>query len=355
MVDLRFGYHAGARPHPGAAVRPAAGHIVLVLLFATACQTGDEVPEPSAAERTPVPQEATERVFPTGELTVIDTVRVDDDTFWPVKLVVLNSGELLVADKASTQVVRLSADGEILARYGSGVGAGPGEHKGIDGLGQLSDGTVWTWDILNLRVNLFNDDGSFRATWNPETGVRAVAVLTTDKMIGVDMKHPTPFVAFDAEGSITDRWGWFVDEPTFNSLPFIGESLRLEDGSGIVYVPQFAARLYSYNADGSLRWHRSVIDPVDLPKVSYDGMDFGEDGPQLLQHTLNVSDEHFHIQAITGNYQNFYLDTYDAASGDYLHSLSYVPGMGCAPLFVGSDVFFMSCSAQIVRFRIPER
>lgn len=334
-------------------------HITALLLLlagcGSGCGSGRDGSAPVMDERTPLPQERAERVFPAGELTVIDTVRVDDPTFWPVELEVLESGDLLVADRGSHQAIRLSADGEILTRFGSGVGEGPGEHQGVDKIGQLPDGTVWTWDVRNRRVILFDDDGSVVGTGSPVGAVQTATALTPEEFVGVSPLNPDPFVAFDSGGRVTTRWGWFVDEPAPNALPFVGQPHRLADGSGFVYVPQFAGRLYSYDADGGLIWHRSVIDRYDLPISTMDGMEFGEDGPPAQQFPVNVSDGDIHILVIHSDYEGFYVDTYDTRTGDYLHSLRIPLDRGCGPLFLRTEVLYMSCEMNIVRFQIPER
>jgi len=253
MDDLRFRYDARPRTNSGPVKRDCVPHIALsLLLLLSACNSGQDTAEPVMGERTPVPQEATERVFPAGDVEFVDTLKVDDPLFYPDKVVVLSSGELLVAVRGSHQAVRLDADGEVLARYGAGSGEGPGEHRYLGNVGVFPDGTVWTLDTMNLRINLFERDGSFIRSSVPTTVVQAATALTSDEFVGVVVMMPDRFVAFDLDGSVIRRWGWFVDEPLPNAMPFVGAPLQFDRGSGFVYVPLFGSRLMAYSPEGNL-------------------------------------------------------------------------------------------------------
>lgn len=336
-------------------MRRFAIHISAVLLLLPGCSSGQGGSGQAVSEQAPVPQQAEERAFPTGSLTVIDTVFVDDPLFSPATLEALESGEMIVSDRGSHQAIRLSQAGEILARYGNGIGSGPGEHLSIENSGQTPDGTVWTWDGRNRRINLFESGGSFIASASPGRDVQVAAALTSEKFIGVSALNPGPFVAFDRNRGEPRRWGRFTDEPGADALPFIGYPQRMQDGSGFVHPTMFAGRLYAYDFDGSLLWHRSVIDRFEIPGTSMDGMEFDENDPQPQHFTLNVFEDDVHLRVMKAHFKRMYVDTYDARTGDYRFSLSIPWELECGPLFAGADVLYMNCNLNIVRFRIPER
>lgn len=322
------------------------------------CGSGQDAAESAMDERTPLPQEATERTFMYDRIEIVDTLRVDDPAYYPA-LVARAGDDILALNGNSLRIHRLDESGQILATYGAGRGEGPGEHVRVMNMGMLDDGSVWAFDMNRGIVNIFAPDGSLSDTITPETRILSAVMLSPDVLIDVNPQVPEPFRLIGADGQIVDSWGWFVDEPGVETVAYGGIARPLADDSGIVFGPLWAGRFIAYDASGELVFHRYLIDHFEPPdiSVSSDGsIDMTIDGEPADQpfFLVNTEDDLIHTVLSEGAEADdgLFLDSYSAESGEYVRSVYIPPDFQCMPASVRGEDVLLACGSELVRGRL---
>lgn len=333
----------------------------VLLLLLSGCGSGDERGEPVMDERTPLAQEVTERVFADGTFEIVDTLHVDEPTFTPGELIVLEDGNVLVYDRGSYQLLRIDPDDDrIVARYGEGVGSGPGEHLDVTSIGEFNSGQIWSFDRRGNSVNVFDADGRLDRRIKLENMANEVVSGSADRIVGVNSTIENPFRVYDADGRSSGGFGWLLDDPGLESLAFSGRTMAFNDG-GFVYVMQFADLLKAYDADGELLWFRRLIDGRDpLDVVPTDDGSYTLDYPEheaINRLPLNAANDVIHI-IVTGHEEEaFYVDTYDAGDGSYVGTRRFpIDERMCGPKYIldATTVWLICDSAtMLARARIP--
>ncbi|MEM7417795.1 MAG: hypothetical protein AAF389_20060 [Gemmatimonadota bacterium] len=127
--------------------------------------------------------------------TLVEEVRIGvlegpvEESFTTIRgFVVLDDGEMWVGDGA--EVRRFGPEGDFLGYLGR-EGEGPGEFKGIAGMGRMPDGRVVIFDPWQGRINYFSPDGVFDSS--------------APRAIGVIMGPYDVFRVSD-EGSLLQFW-----------------------------------------------------------------------------------------------------------------------------------------------------
>lgn len=311
-------------------------------------------------ERKPMPQEAAERVVAEGRFQILDTLDAAEPSFNPAVVRLASGGDVLVFDAGSARVLRYDAEGSIVTRYGSGPGAGPGEHRRVVDLGEFESGRIWSFDQQSGAVNVFESSGTFVQRIELKEPVYFMSARSADRLIGVNPAVAQPFRFHDADGSVTGSFGWLLDEPGDGSVPYIGRVMPIENG-GFVYAMQSADILKAWNDEGTLLWHRRMIDGFEPPGIYRE-----EGGSAFLDHPngrstitrmpLNVSDGRIHVFVVNSTAEIVFIDTYDADDGSYVGSRRVpVTENACVPQYVRGVTAWMVCSGPtLVRVRIPE-
>jgi len=339
-------------------MRRTAGYLAGLLLMLSACSSGPDAPEQVMDERNPLPQQATERTFTHDSIEIIDTLRVDNPTFYPA-LVARAGDDILALDGSSLRIHRLDESGEILATYGAGRGEGPGERVRVMNMGVFEDGSVWAFDMDRAIVNIFAPDGSLSRTITPEARITSAVMLSPDVLIDVNPQVAEPFRRIGPDGQIEESWGWFGDEPGVETVAYGGFNRPLADDSGIVFGPLWAGRFIAYDASGELLYHRYLIDRFEPPDISVsdDGrIDMTIDGEPVDQpfFLINAEDDLIHTALSEGSgvEDGLFLDSYSADSGDYVRSV-YIPSdFPCMPASVRGEDVLLACGSELVRGRL---
>ncbi len=163
----------------------------------------------------------------------------------PRGLAIAPDGTLYVTDTEAHQVIHLSAEGEILQRWGSFADILAGEAPAGTfnqpwGVAVGPDGNVYVADTWNHRIQKFTADGQFITMWGvfgqaekPEAfwGPRDVAVDAQGRVFVSDTGNKR-IVVFDAMGNFITQFGSYgADTGQFDEP--VGLAL---DGVGHVYV-----------------------------------------------------------------------------------------------------------------------
>jgi DNA-binding beta-propeller fold protein YncE len=117
------------------------------------------------------------------------------------------SGHIYVADPPRNMVVMLDADGNILAKIGTGAsGSGSGEFAAPTDV-VVRDQELFVLDAQNLRIQVFDLAGHFRASIRPESMGPSVA-LSVDSRGLIYLDGPLNTVqVFERDGRLLYRFG----------------------------------------------------------------------------------------------------------------------------------------------------
>jgi hypothetical protein len=145
------------------------------------------------------------------------------------------SGDLVVRDYSSTQLLLFGRDGRLIARMG-GKGSGPGEYGDVGGIVARRDSTWAVYDASAARVTFFGADGALRTSW----------MVPSSRFFGSGM------LTSDSSGAL--RIAQFIIP---SSGDFIGARVafaRIVDGGGVlrdtVVAPTLGVKQPEYRAEG---------------------------------------------------------------------------------------------------------
>ena len=117
----------------------------------------------------------------------------------PADVCVAPSGELFVADGyGNSSVHRLSADGSLLASFGS-PGRGPGEFIVPHSIRVSADGRIYVADRENNRVQVFTADGEFIDQWTDFKCPMGVHIDAEQRVYVTDQAPRLTILTLDGE------------------------------------------------------------------------------------------------------------------------------------------------------------
>lgn len=133
-------------------------------------------------------------------------------------IAVSSGGDVYVSDGyGNNRIVKFSAGGEYLTEWGQ-EGDGPGEFNLPHGIALDARERVYVADRSNLRIQVFESDGTFLAEWKgPEIGRPWGLEVGADGYLyvadGGDLKSKPPdrarILRMDLEGHVLEEWGSF--------------------------------------------------------------------------------------------------------------------------------------------------
>src|SRR5207249_2346867 len=75
------------------------------------------------------------------------------------------AGNLFVASSGNNCVYQFTANGGYVRKFGSGTGSGNGQLSGAIDVGVALNGDVYVLEDGNVRVSVFDQNGTFIANW----------------------------------------------------------------------------------------------------------------------------------------------------------------------------------------------
>jgi hypothetical protein len=124
----------------------------------------------------------------------------------PASMAFYPNGDFLVGDGYwNCRVVRYNAKGEYLSEFGT-CGDGPGQFNVPHGLGVGRDGRIYVGDGRNNRVQVFEEDGTWVATWPDITSPAAIWVDENDRVWAAG-RTTNRMIQYDTEGHMLSYWG----------------------------------------------------------------------------------------------------------------------------------------------------
>ena len=130
----------------------------------------------------------------------------------PTDVAFMPDGRVLIADgtydEDNNRIIILDADLNYLSQFG-GPGDGPGEFRGVHGIGIAPGGRIFALDTFNQRVNVFRTTSNpakmeFVEAWDGFP--RPLDIIVNVDDIWMTSKQPMRFVNLDFEGNHKQTW-----------------------------------------------------------------------------------------------------------------------------------------------------
>jgi len=159
----------------------------------------------------------------------------------PTKVAFLADGTPLVADGYDNSRVAVLARGGGVVRAFGMPGGGPGELDLVHGIAVDRDDRIYVADRRNARVQVFERDGTHRASWQgPRIGRPFAVAVSGERVFVVDGGDQDPerpaarVVVLDREGRLLGEFSGFGTGPGQLSEPHD----LVVDAQGRVYVAE---------------------------------------------------------------------------------------------------------------------
>ena len=126
----------------------------------------------------------------------------------PAVMAFYPNGDFLLGDGYwNCRVARYNRDGEFLSEFGE-CGTGDGQFDTVHGLAIDRDGRIYVADRSNDRIQVFNEDGTWVATW-PNIASPACVWVDESNAVWVCGRTTNRMLKYDTEGHLLYHWGTY--------------------------------------------------------------------------------------------------------------------------------------------------
>ena len=294
------------------------GSMILIGLAAGlfAQRGGDRPLALVAGAPSPIAQESRGRNWRDVRFALVFQIRAGDSAAMeePTLLRADSSGSLYILDSGGPQVLKVSDQGELLARYDHASMGSPTD------VAVGSEGEVWVCDPERKAIAIFASDGGFLRRIAPHPPAARLAPGRRGGFVATGLTGGQGlFRRYSASGEFEGSFGALFAEEMHSSLA--ADGWIVSNGEFLVYPFRNAGLLVSYSMDGRLRFFREAIAPVPLPSVHVDAAGLpsvDRNAPLASISGSIVGDELYVLSDAPGGRA---LDVYETEHGSYRYSL----------------------------------
>jgi len=276
---------------------------------------------------------------------------------YPFKVFVDRKGNFYVLDFYAFGVFKFSGDGKFISKYGKGKGEGPGEFKQPVDFYVSDDGMVYVCDMTLGFITVFDKNGNVNKTIKIE-GIPARIVVLNDKTFVIQRFGGNMFQRYNLSGNVISSFEQLFKERSFYTIP--ADVRLIYDGSYIYGAFVRGGYLFSYSADGNLKYLCETIDRFPMPEFvvrqekgknkSVIGVGPDPNAP-ISAIDISVGDSLIYLLAGTASKREkgVVVDVYNKFSGQYLYSFKFSKPFdveGVSSLFVFNGYIF---TAEILK------
>lgn len=284
--------------------------MLLIVLISAACGEAEEVlPEIVSLETT----------------MIIDSSSDLEHIFTAVNAVVDSHGKIFILDYIRMVILVFSEEGDFLYEFG-GQGEGPGEFSSLYLNFDLDDsGLVYTINSRN-RINVFNNDGSYRSLIEPSVGqIFDIAALDSSRIYinafpgALQLLNTSSIPAvllLDANGDVIREVGHLETD-----LEDIGQkkmnfscAIDTDEDNSIYYASLADYHVAKYDSSGVFVW--SVTGPSSFSAYSVQH-EFGSSLNPVVWDLDVDQGRVFVLWAQGGDHRGYRVDVFDAYDGEY--------------------------------------
>lgn len=241
-------------------------------------------------------------------------------------------GNIYILDWGARSVLKFTAEGTLVQKFGGVSGRGPGEFSNPSALDVTPEGEVWVCDPVNGFVTVFAVDGSVRQTVRTERPPHRIALLGDSGFVVISSPAGEHlFQRYTCDGHLVDTCGTVMNEQSRMGIILDGRCAGSVDGR-FVYAG-YRAGLLGMMSLGRIPqlFFAHTLDHPGLPAVL--SQQSGEmryvrvhpDAP-LVSRSVSLVGAQVHV--LTGllhEGRKSVMDVYDHASGAYAYSYD-LPG-----------------------------
>jgi sugar lactone lactonase YvrE len=126
----------------------------------------------------------------------------------PAVIAFFPNGDFIIGDGYwNCRVARYNRDGQYISEFGE-CGSGDGQFDTVHGLAVGRDGRIYVADRSNDRIQVFEEDGTWVATW-PNIASPACVWADESDAIWVCGRVTNRMLKYDTEGHLLDYWGTY--------------------------------------------------------------------------------------------------------------------------------------------------
>jgi len=238
---------------------------------------------------------------------------------------------------------------QILQRYGRGPGQGPGEFAMVSDFEVDSEGRVYVCDARTAVSGCLPPMG---ASWPPCS--RNVALTTWPCCPGNCWPwsrsipyHDALFELYRLESRdgryrlvYLDRFGEFLERQETVSLLLDGLITGVD--SFFVYTPRRIGWIAAFRPNGDLKYYRTTIEPVPIPKLVQRGSaQWVDRSAPSSTYATSVDRQYVYLYKGRNADKTFYqIDVYDAQTGTYRFTIPFPEWAGM--LYVRDSLIYAS-------------
>lgn len=279
----------------------------------------------------PDPQQTEERNFvDIGDNKVYEA---EDVVYNAYNLQVGRSEDVYVFDWSIGAVRQINQEG-VIQEFGGERGAGPGEMQNPTSFSLDENDHIWFADPPNGRITYFDNDarhqGHIRTNPLPYR-----LTLLNDDLIAVFPSGSDEYLIyiFDKEGNKVEEFGKLLPDQQANFLALSGE-LTTDQSNNIIYTPNRAGFLASFQKDGEVNFYVETLDDVPYPEVFHTeegGRGIDPNAP-FTTESLNATDDYIYIHSLqaSSDEEVGVIDAYSTDDGSYQYSLRLPEHIGRA-------------------------
>lgn len=196
----------------------------------------------------------------------------------PEGLAVDKNAKVYVADQGNFRIQKFSSDGTFITKWGSfcnlgprtspaegfgegcntnapgGQSSGDGQFAGLVGIAVGPDGSIYTTEMFNERVQKFTPDGTFITKWSPATAVgfsqffaRGIGVDSSGNVYVSDFNSQT-IAKFSSGGSFIKSWNII---PTAEGKAQVNDIAVDAAGNVYVAITRGSQPIEIFNSEGT--------------------------------------------------------------------------------------------------------
>lgn len=277
-------------------------------------------------------QSVTDRIWKKIKLDTVFSIRSynGNPIFYPLKVYVDKHGDIYILDVYAPAILKFSAKGNFIRKFGRGKGKGPGEFEQPIDFSISPDGYLYVSDLSTHLISIFDTVGNVVQTMRIDGVPGRIIGILGKKFIVQRFGVDDMFHKYDFSGKLLLSFGRFFKEQ--NLVPV--DLRTFFDGKSIYCAFVHGGYLLSYDVNGQLNYLCETIDRFPFPEIKVS--QWREKGAIATRATfdpnspisafdLSANDSLLYILAGTASKKEggVVIDVYNKIDGRYLFSFKF--------------------------------
>jgi 6-bladed beta-propeller len=262
------------------------------------------------------------RKWSEAKVKLIRTVLLDElKIYRPAIIKTDKLGYLYVLDYTVPDIIKLSNKGIVLARYGKGMGSGPGELRNPTDFSIDSKGNVWVADPINNEVVVYNNNGNALNTFKPFKSPYRVMPFSDSGYVMISNFSSDLFHIYIGDKE-QKSFGNIISDQVRNSIILDG-TISSDSENNIFYSSNRGGLLLSYNIEGKLNFATTLINKVPILAETESKNGFMRITSKWTALNISTDNGKIYVLDVMGSkvLHCSIIDVYNAGYGHYINSI----------------------------------